>query len=82
MPAIRAITCIRASSERNRAGFTVTGPASANSRSYNPCTLWLAKAEPLAPSRARSRGGSLVSVAAKDSRISSRAESLEVAKVT
>jgi hypothetical protein len=44
--------------------------------------LWLAKAEPLAPSRARSRGGSLVSVAAKDSRINSRAESLEVAKVT
>jgi hypothetical protein len=37
---------------------------------------------PLAPSRARSKGGSLVPVAAKDSRINSRAESLEVAKVT
>jgi len=32
MPAIRASTCIRASSERNRAGLTVTGHASANSR--------------------------------------------------
>ena len=62
--------------------FTVTGHASANSRSYNPFTLWLAKAEPLAPSRARSSGGSLAPVAAKLSRISSRAESLEVAKVT
>ena len=66
MPAIRASTRIRAASERNRPGLIVTGHASVNSRSYNPHTLGLPKAEQLAPSRARSRGGSLVSVAAKD----------------
>jgi hypothetical protein len=48
MPAVRASIRIRASSERNRPGFTSTGHASANSSSYNPRTFGLANTEPLA----------------------------------
>jgi hypothetical protein len=47
-------------------------------RSYNPLTFGLANTEPFAPSRARSSGGSRVSVAANASRIYSRAVSLDV----
>ena len=56
--------------------------ASANSRSDSPHTLGLPKADQLAPSRDGSKGGSLVSAAAKDAGVSSRAASLDVAKKT
>jgi hypothetical protein len=44
--------------------------------------LGLPKADQLAPSRDRSKGGSLWSAAAKDAGVSSRAASLDVAKKT
>ena len=46
MPAVRADTRIRASSERNRPGFTSTGHDSANSSSHNPVTFGLANTNP------------------------------------